>query len=248
MLGEHFKKYFDLVFVNEQELKQEVYKIRHKVYCEELGWEETKQSGSETDQYDEFSYYCLLKHKRSGAYAGTIRMIIPPVDAPRTKLPLEDNCIEGLTEIELAPKIQTKGSYSEISRLCVTSDFRRRPNEQNKPFYVADIDGGTGPLTEEEIRCFPNIAMGLYLSVMALGNHLRHEHMYVVVEPRLAKRLHRFGLKFERISDDMDYHGKRAIFYLPREKFISDLSDELKELYAVIEKMLLNNLKMLPYI
>jgi len=247
VLSEHFKKYFELVFVNSEELKQHVYNIRHQVYCEELGWEQERNSKIETDEYDEFAYYCLLKHKSSGTYAGTIRMIIPPVDAPRTKLPLEDHCLSSLTNQELNPELLTAGSYSEISRLCVSSSFRRRPNEQDKPFAFANVEGNGNALTEEELRLFPNIAMGLYLSVMALANQMHHDHMFVVVEPRLAKRLHRFGLKFERIGDNLDYHGERAIFYLPKDKFIADLKQELRDLYDVVEEMLLSHLKLIPY-
>jgi N-acyl amino acid synthase of PEP-CTERM/exosortase system len=54
------------------------------------------------------------------------------------------------------------------------------------------------------------------------------------MEPRLNRRLIRFGLPFEQIGDEMDYHGSRAMFYLRQEKFYSELNEELLKLYNIL--------------
>ena len=248
MLAEHFEKYFEVVFANTEELKQEAYKIRYNVYCEELGWEQQRSSQIEIDAYDKFSYFCLLRHKRTGMYAGTIRMIIPPTSSPRTKLPLEEHCLDSLEFPELNPENCNIGSYSEVSRLCVRSEFRRRPNEQKKPFYIADWPHGVDPFSEEERRSFPSIAMGLYLGAVAVANMCKHEHIFVMAEVKLIRRLRRLGLPAQQIGKETDYHGMRALFYLPRADFTSGFAKEVKALYDTVEEMVLNNLKLIPYV
>ena len=84
-LADNFKQYFEIKFAASTALRQESFKIRHSVYCEELGWEPLRENGMETDECDEYSFALLLVHKRTGQYAGTARLVTkpPPVAPPR---------------------------------------------------------------------------------------------------------------------------------------------------------------------
>ena len=102
--------------------------------------------------------------------------------------------------------------------------------------------------SDEERRNFPNIAIGLYLSIIALVQMCHHRAMFVVVEPRLKKRLERLGLVFEQIGEEMDYHGTRALFYLPEHKFVSALNPEVLELFDLLKQQLAPQLLLYPYL
>ena len=247
-IAENFNKYFEVLFANTESLRQESFRIRHMVYCEELGWEPKQDSGLEIDPCDDYSFALLLVHKRTGQYAGTARLVISPPESPDKQLPFEMHCLQSIWPNAIDFSDYRRGSFSEISRLAVPEAFRRRAGEQNTPFVVNDIDATKAVFSEEERRNFPNIAIGLYLSIIALSQMCNHKAMFVVVEPRLKKRLERIGFQFEQLGDELDYHGARALFYLPRAKYTSALSPEVLELYHLLEQQLKQQVLLLPYL
>jgi N-acyl amino acid synthase of PEP-CTERM/exosortase system len=247
-LAENFAQYFDIEFANTKQLQQEAYRIRHAVYCEELGWEPLKDNGMETDECDAYSFTLLLKHKSTKRYAGTARLVITPPDKPECLLPFEAHCLDSIREGAINLADYQRGSYSEISRLAVPEAFRRRLGEQQTPFVVNEFQNDQAIFTEEERRNFPNIAVGLYLSIIALSQMCHHKAMFVVVEPRLKKRLERIGFPFEQLGDEMDYHGVRALFFLRKENYTAKLSPEVLELYNILYESLYPQIMLYPYL
>jgi len=245
-LAENFDQYFEIVLADTEELKQVSYRIRHTVYAEELGWEPVNSKGIEVDECDPYSFSILLKHKRTGDFAGTVRLVIPPNTSPNSKLPFELHCAETVQKDVIDPDSLPRGRFGEISRLSVPSSFRRRLDEKNKPFIVNDIKDENA-FSDDERRNFPNIAIGLYLSVVAMVKMCNHSHMFVVVEPRLCRRLERLGLKFEQCGEELDYHGIRALFLLKRENFTGNLNPEVLKLFKLLEKQLVLQLALYPY-
>ena len=200
----------------------------------------------ETDDCDDYAYHCLLEHKRTGVYAGCVRLVIPPVQLPDLALPFEKNCLHSARKEILDSTKLTRGSFGEISRLAVLTSFRRRKREKKAPFIINAVNSGT-IYTEEEHRHFPNIAMGLYIAAVALADICNHVGSFVMMEPKLNRRLKRFGLPFEQIGDEIDYHGMRAMFFLSRNNFCSQLTPELKELYQQIYNDLVKQVFLLPH-
>jgi len=245
-LAENFDLYFEIKLADTEALRKESYRIRHTVYAEELGWEPISPTQQEIDECDAYSFSILLVHKRTGAYAGTVRLVIPPPNAQDSKLPFELHCSESVKTDIIDPNKLTRGRFGEISRLSVPDSFRRRLNEKNKPYIINEVSD-SGVFSAEERRNFPNIAIGLYLSVIAMVNMCNHSHMFVVVEPRLCRRLGRLGLNFVQCGEELDYHGTRALFYLSRENFIGNLNPEILELYNLLEKQLIEQLPLYPY-
>lgn len=245
-IAQNFDEYFQIKFANTKELQQEAYRIRYGVYSAELGWEPANEEEMESDECDPYSYHCLLQHRRTGTYAGCIRLIIPPKEAPSKKLPFEEHCLSSARTDVLDTQSLPRGGFGEISRLAVLASFRRRDQEKNMPYVLKDVNPNT-VYSEEERRNFPNIAMGLYLGGLALASICNHVGIMVMMEPRLNRRLKRFGLPFEQIGEPMDYHGTRAMFYLPEESFYLELNEHMRELYEIIHKELLTQIQLTPY-
>jgi N-acyl amino acid synthase of PEP-CTERM/exosortase system len=245
-IAKHFGEFFQIKFANTKSLRQEAFKIRYGVYSDELGWEPENDLQMETDECDDYAYHCLLEHKRTGVYAGCVRLVIPPVQVPDLALPFEKNCLHSARKEVLDSTTLTRGSFGEISRLAVLASFRRREKEKNVPFVLNKMNPAT-VFTEEERRNFPNIAMGLYIAAVALADICNHVGSFVMMEPRLNRRLQRFGLPFDQIGDEMDYHGMRAMFFLARDNFCSQLKPELKELYQMIYDDLVTQVLLVPH-
>jgi N-acyl amino acid synthase of PEP-CTERM/exosortase system len=246
-LAQNFEQYFQVIFASNQHLREESFRIRHAVYSEELGWEPVRESSQETDECDDYSFALLLLHKRTGQYAGTARLVIPPPSAQHLKLPFEKHVLDKITTNVIDFDALTRGSFSEISRLAVPEVFRRRLGEQNVPFVINDLNPVSDVFSDEERRNFPNIAIGLYLGVIAFADLCNHDSMYVVVEPRLKRRLERLGFLFEQVGEELEYHGVRALYYLPRTKFIAHLNPEIRELYQMLRKQLEAQMYFYPY-
>jgi len=245
-IAKNFCQYFQIKFASTKQLRREAFKIRYGVYSQELGWEPENPLKMETDECDDYAYHCLIEHKRTGGYIGCVRLLIPPVQQPEQPLPFEQNCLHtAKAEIIDSTKL-ARGSFGEISRLAVLASFRRREKEKKAPFIINKINPET-IYTEDERRNFPNIAIGLYIAAVSLADICNHSGAFVMMEPRLNKRLIRFGLPFEQVGEIMEYHGQRAMFHLPRRGFSALLNSELKKLYDAIYQDLLSQISLIPF-
>ncbi|MCG7915235.1 MAG: PEP-CTERM/exosortase system-associated acyltransferase [Candidatus Thiodiazotropha weberae] len=234
-LAQNFFQFFNPRYAASRHQKRFSYSIRYKVYAEELGWEPSSCSRLETDHCDDYSHHCLLEHIRSGDVAGCVRLVVPSADRSDSYLPYQ---LHQIPNIESDRLLQTHpGDIGEISRLAVPLHFRRRANEAGKPF-ILDSHNTNKIYTEEERRNFPNIAIGLYLSSIALVDLCRLKLVLVVMEPRLQRHLNRYGLQFHKISDDFELHGKRALFELPSSELTSNMPDDIRLLYDLIKQNL----------
>ena len=209
-ISTHFSTYLEPVVAQKENLKSESYKIRHGVYCDELGFEPIRPEGEEKDEFDDYSTPCLIKQRSSDSYAGTVRLV-KPRDKDH-KLPIEKFCLNSITHETLNPENFQRHEICEISRLAVPAKFRKREMDRYAGAATGVINQHT--YSEDELRCFPFIAIGLYFSAAALVIHNDIKHTYVMMEPRLARSMRFIGIQFEQIGPIVDYHGKRAPFYI----------------------------------
>lgn len=236
-LVEPYREFFSITLADTDELRKEVFRLRYDVYCRELGWESADNFPDqlERDVYDDASRHCLLLHKRSGAYAGTVRMVMTHDSNLEPPIPLVSHCGDTLFDGPLRPDRLPIGSYGEISRLALRSEFRRRTGEQTNP-------DGHGPnlfeWTQDERRRFPHIALGLYLGASAVGLADGATGVYAMMEPRLARHLRFAGIRFEQVGESSDLHGIRAPYFISRKALFRYLSRPLRNLlFAIAEDM-----------
>ncbi|GAB2698562.1 PEP-CTERM/exosortase system-associated acyltransferase [Aliiglaciecola aliphaticivorans] len=222
----HFSDYLKPVFSESEEHKKHSYGIRHQVYCEELHFEPENEQKIETDNFDDHAYHCLIQHKSSQQYAGTVRLITSANDSQ--KLPIELYCQNAIQRPELFPNNFERDDICEISRLAVPLEFRRRKMDNFDGAALGVINKEI--YSETELRCFPFIAVGLYLSATAILLSKNIHHCYVMVEPRLARSMRFVGLPFEQIGPVIDYHGKRAPFYIQPQSVEGNLKPDFKAL------------------
>ncbi len=222
-IADLFHTYFEVVFAHNEELKQEAYRIRYEVYCAELGFEDPTNfpDRMETDGCDSYSHLYLIKHKKTDSFAGTVRLVDPSLILGAALCPIEEFCSHAISDPELNPCNARKGSICEVSRLAVPSAFRRRVGEKGRPFIYETDRISMDP---EEKKAFPYIAIGLYLSAAAhFVNERQLEHIFVMMEPRLALHLRRVGIGFKQIGDVVDYHGKRAPYHVNEERLLAGM-------------------------
>lgn len=231
-IAKHFAQFLHPIVAYRDSTVPEVYRIRHQVYCEELGFEPVRDNQQETDEFDSYSRYCLMQHKSSGDYAGTVRIVSP--QATEELLPIEKYCSFALKTAELKPGDYPRHEVCEISRLAVPAQFRRRNTDRYKGSETGVINEQV--YSEEELRCFPFLAIGLYLAAASLAIHTNHKHAFVMMEPRLARSMAFIGVKFKQLGPAVEYHGRRAPYYINAKMLHSSLPAGFKKLYQVIDR------------
>ncbi len=236
-ISEHFSQYLKPQLADTELLKHEVYKLRHNVYCEELHFEDVKETHEECDDFDTRAIHCFVRHLSSGAMAGTVRLITSALGTEL--LPIEQYCSHALTDERLHPKDFARHEICEISRLAVPAAFRKR--EVDKFAGAATGAINEKQYSETELRCFPYIAVCLYLSAAAMSLKTKRFHVFVMMEPRLARSLSFVGIMFRQLGDTIEFHGKRAPYYVDSRELRRTLSPGYLKLLQAIEKSLFDN-------
>ncbi len=98
--------------IESETLLEEAFKIRHKIFCEQLGWvEPSKENGKEKDRYDKFATHF-------GVYDGEKLCGYFRLLNSDQEFMLEDE----FNELHPGDKaVPGKGSSAEISRLAISS-------------------------------------------------------------------------------------------------------------------------------
>lgn len=231
-ISDHFSEYLSAVFAHSEDLKEESFKIRHKVYCEELKYEALEPNQMEIDVFDEHSSHCLIRHIPTGEYAGTVRVVRS--ESKQQLLPIEKYCISTISDNNVHPKDFPRNEICEISRLAVPAQFRKRQADR----FIGSATGVINEriYSERELRCFPFIAVGLYLSAASICVHYGIKHCFVMMEPRLARSLRFVGIPFKQVGPVAEYHGQRAPYYISRDLLMNGLSPGFKTMLSGIEK------------
>lgn len=217
---------YQLVVANNEEDKDVSFKTRHKVYCEEMKFEQTRASSLEVDRYDERSVNCYIKHLPTGECAGTIRLVLPQHGSGA--LPLEDKFSDAFSCSSLLPSNLVSDGVCEISRLAVPREFRIRqfktkvlPSEK-----LAKIKQSSN--VKFNIEQFPYLSIALYLMATSVCLHLNMSHAYVLMEPKLARRMKAFGIHFNEVGEAISFRGQRVPYRLSPTTLVNELSNTLK--------------------
>jgi N-acyl amino acid synthase of PEP-CTERM/exosortase system len=227
-LGEGFKKHFEVVPAVTPELKDQVYRIRHSVYCEELKFEPVRTDGRESDEYDAHSLHCLLRNVRNGEFVGCVRLITARPGNSSYPLPFEKSCETTIDRSIMDPGNMPRETIGEVSRLAVLRKYRKRQGEAET---AAGLSNAFGDIKRPR---FPYIPVGLYLGVIELA--LRHgiNTIFVLTEPRLAAHFARLGVHVKQIGAPVEHRGLRVPSVMDCRSIVDGLSFVTRPLYRVI--------------
>jgi N-acyl amino acid synthase of PEP-CTERM/exosortase system len=228
-LSQGFRKYFDISAAVDERLQNEAYGVRHRVYCEELGFEPVRADGRERDEYDARSSHVLIRSVKYDRYAGCARVVRVDPDDPLSRLPVERTCEHTIERGIVDPARLPRGRIGEISRLAVTAEFRRRKGEQTTPMAISQADFGAAQMPR-----FPYLQVGLYLGAIALAKRLGIETLFVLTEPRLANHFARLGVKIRQIGGPVEHRGERIPSMMSVAAVEANLPRPVRPLYETI--------------
>jgi N-acyl amino acid synthase of PEP-CTERM/exosortase system len=220
----HFTKHFSAVKAQTPEEYESAFRIRHEVFCEEIKIFEGNQSRLEHDNYDDYAEQCLIKHNRSGDYAGCVRLIMPSDDSQI--LPIEKQGLQYIEDKSVLPSNFNRNEIAEVSRILIPQIFRRR--KIDKAACAANTGINIDLYDENDVRCFPFIAVGLYMACTAMFENRGKKHIYFMADPRLGKSMQVVGLTMTQIGPEFEYVGRRVPYYIDFENFLKNLKPSFR--------------------
>ena len=228
-LGTGFRKYFEALPALDDELRAAAFRIRHSVYCDELGYEPVRPDHMETDAFDARSTHCLLRSIANREYVGCVRLVMADRTDPRAPLPFERLCGPTLDRRIVDLERIDRSKIAEVSRLAVVGRYRRRKTEQKVALGLDEGDFGSPDRPR-----FPYIAAGLYLGMIAQARHHGIETLFMLTERRLAKQLSRLGVSLTTIGPPVEHRGMRYPSLMSVREVIDGLNFFVRPLFAVI--------------
>jgi len=207
-IADSFDEYFDMVPADSAALKESVYRLRYQVFCLETGFEDTEEhpTGLEFDEFDERSEHYLIKHRRTGVYAATTRLIMADKNDPDATFPIERHC--RLTRTDLLESVPRE-CLGEVSRFCVSGYFKRRSGEQGTIAGIGPQKNQYYHASEDERRTWPHITLALIACLNRINLSHGTTHLYALMEPSLIRLLNAMGIAFLPIGPLTNYHGLR---------------------------------------
>lgn len=229
-LGTGFRRYFQICAATTPAIRDEVYRIRHEVYCEELHFEPVRADGLEQDAYDAHSLHCLMQTRAIPAdLVGCVRLVLADPDDPNRLLPFEQLCADTLDRSIVDPLKLPRTRIAEVSRLAVRHHYRRRRGEEAEaaPIHPRDFASRGQPR-------FPYIPIGLYLGAVALAHRSEIDTIFVLTEPRLAKHFSHLGVKVQQIGGPVEHRGIRIPSLMDVPSIIANMRLLLRPMWRVV--------------
>ena len=231
--GDFFDR-FSLELATSEELRTESYRLRHRIYVEELKYERAEDfpHGVEFDAYDRRSLAVLLRHRASRRFIGCVRLIVAdPRDSSRP-FPFETTAVDGLAKRSATFRETPRERIGEVSRLAVVREFRRRKVDSDPALYSLQELAGD-PCDPRRQNNIPP-ALGLIFSAAWLGIEIGLDAVFVIMELRLARLLRSLGLVFTQVAEPIEYRGLRAPFEIRREALLGDLAPPLRGVLELV--------------
>lgn len=204
-----FERHFRVVLAESPEQLAEAHRLRYQVYCVEHGFERPEDcpGGLERDPYDGRSLHTLVQSTQTGATVGTVRLVLADGADPSRPFPIEEHCRERF-RADFRPEVLPRRGVGEISRFALSRAYRKRQGEPESPHGLTDESSRSGAPGEER-RVLPHLTIGLFRGIVQMSARAEVSHWYAVMETRLIRSLHRFGIDFPVIGDAVEYHGSR---------------------------------------
>jgi N-acyl amino acid synthase of PEP-CTERM/exosortase system len=208
-----FNEYFEVIDADSSELLSQVFRLRYQVLCVEQrapGFEASNYPDEmESDEYDRHSSHILLRHRPSGEFVGTARLILPDPLNPKKLFPTEQHMCLDPALIDTSKL--TRQNMGEISRLVVARRFSRRSDE---PLQLLDNGTSIQKWVPTKRRRFPHPILALAVGIIGMSVEHNITHWLSVMEPALNRLLGLYGLQLDPVGPLINHHGMRRPYYV----------------------------------
>lgn len=204
-----------------------LYKLRYQVYCHEANFldPEDYSDGLEFDAFDAFSeHFMATIPDRNHEIVGTVRLVNWSEQLSFPTAMHFESLLQELDRLNFP-----LDSTAEISRLCVSKQYKRRP------FDGLQADEGFAEIGKQR-RDNPDIILELFKILYCSSRYdLGITHWIASFEDSLSRLLHRYGVHLELLcSEEIDYYGKVKIYGASIDQVEKNMKLHRPEIYEFI--------------
>ena len=228
-----FNEYFEVISADTPELLHEVFKLRYQALCIERTFPNFDASNFpeqlEADEFDKQAVHCLLRHRSSDRFVGTLRLVLcNPLD-PERPFPLEEytQIRPGLLNVTRPYRRQS----AEISRLVILNRF---PHRQNDSRRKKDISSGGARTALKPRRRFPHPVLGLMVGLMRMCHEQNIIHWYAAMDAPLNRLLSLYGLQLYPVGLEIEHHGPRRPYFIKLSKVLNRMYVHHREVWELL--------------
>jgi N-acyl amino acid synthase of PEP-CTERM/exosortase system len=229
-LYEFYNSIFEGFVADTDDLRQECYRIRYQVYCIEYDWlnesNRYAKDAIERDEYDDHSVHALLRHRPTGAFVGTVRLIRHFAASNVGMSPIHKLCAANNLTL---PQLFPLENMAEISRFCIRRDFRRRIMET-----IASSGYTKEELENDKARIVPSMSLGLIAMIVLMAKQNGIKQWCAEMEPFLLCMLAKLGIHFDPVGPLIEYHGMRQICHKPLHEWLNRIAVERPDVWEVV--------------
>lgn len=178
--------------------------LRHEIFVEELQrvkpLDDDKLQAIETDRFDPYSRHLVAIHKEKNILAACARLILPNPNGLNA---------ESRYRIEEHPYAnQNKKNTGEISRMAISSSFRRRKEDiknlvEGNPYQEISTSIITLQSRPERTRNHqPGLVMGMYREIYLLAREENIHYCIAAMDKNFSRLLTRIGYPFHPIGPE----------------------------------------------
>ncbi|MCC6924006.1 MAG: PEP-CTERM/exosortase system-associated acyltransferase [Nitrosomonas sp.] len=237
-LYDAYQKYFEIVLAETPELREIAYQIRYHVLCQEQripGFDQSSYPEKlEKDDFDDRAMHALLKHRSSGNYIGTIRIVLPDPSAPDKPFP-----VESYTHLDteyLKNQNVSRLETAEISRALVIKEFQRRKGDMlyQETNEGESSDENKNSLKQKDRRVTANISLILMAAVVQMSVKSNAENWLSFINPALNRLLSHSGMEFTPIGPLVECHGIRRPYFAKMTDILNKTYNEYQDVWEIL--------------
>lgn len=205
-----FDQYFDVFLADNAAGRAVNYELRYRVYCVETGYENPANfpDFKEHDEFDSRSAHFVVASPSTGHWIAAMRLVMDSWE----KLPLNQFAQIDQPELIRLMRAQSMQDFSrsgEISRMCVVSQYRRRPLERSTPYQIPwnTDDAEQGPADER--RKAPWLMLALLYAARDYSVEQGINHWFFLAARALARIFRGLGMGLEQTGPGCEHRGTR---------------------------------------
>jgi N-acyl amino acid synthase of PEP-CTERM/exosortase system len=204
---------------------ESLYSLRYQVYCHEAHFldPDDYSDGLEHDEFDAFSEHFLARNPNNNdEVVGAVRLVRWSEYLAFPTIKHFNSLLKQLNRLKFPLE-----SSAEISRLCITKQYRRRT-----------VDGlfGAGSYVDksDNRRKFPMVLLELFKNMYLASKYaLGITHWIATFEESLYRLLERYGVHFNLlIPEEIDYYGKVKIYGASLQHLEEEMKRRRPDLYG----------------
>lgn len=216
---------YKVVAADNEDLRKESFRIRHSVYCSELKYEESRDTGLEEDEFDNHATHMVIYSRSHKSYVGCARLVHGRHNGVARSMPFEHHCGDQIDH-KILNSIKNSGhEYAEVSRLAIEKNFRGSTMRKDKQSSLS---------RKKSSNAFA--LLSLYLGILAASKQQGVRYLFAIVEPRLLKNLHNHNVPAIQIGKGVDHRGLRVPIMIDVEDIERIIPAALRPVYDAIRR------------